>query len=87
MEIRIKTNKERLKQCGWEQPYGREATYRKGINGDKCLEVGYYNGHIVECDILINWGEWDFTNPSDDHVCLKDMEILLEELKKLEIEE
>jgi hypothetical protein len=75
MEIRIKTNESLLVSNGWEvmSKYSIYTTYIKRINDELLLVVQYDE---ARCKI---------THLDNIGVCLKDMEVALDELKKLEI--
>ena len=88
MDIRIKTNESILLSNGWMvmSKHYIYTTYRKRINSKLLLEVQYDE---VLCKIThLDSICVKFTSkPRDDvYVCLNDMEVALEELKKLEEE-
>lgn len=79
MEInKVKTNEELLEKYGWKKLYWNEPTYGKQINKDRYLEAIYKDGCISECDI------YDYGIPINSYD-LEDIETILEELKKLEV--
>lgn len=85
MQIRIKTNESLLVSNGWEvmSKYYIYTAYRKKVNNKLTLNVHY---NEVRCKIT-HLDCVSVKTRGDDCVCLKDMEVALEELKKLEIEE
>ena len=86
MEIKIKTNRALLLANGWEPTL--DTTYRKWV-GNFRLKVHYdhdgcdHNGYIWRLDV--DGIKFYANDPESKYVHLKDMPVILDELKKLEI--
>ena len=80
MEVRIKTNKERLKLCRWEKTEG--GVYQKQV-GNKLFKVGYKDGYICDCDMAVIGPNPQI--PDRCYIYLKDIRILLGELEVLKV--
>ena len=88
MEIIIPTNEFILLSNGWYKAnsYHYYATYKKWV-GNMLLEVEYDGINERTCDYSIMKCAFEDKTKDDIFIYLKDMEVALEELKKLEIEE
>lgn len=87
MEIRIKTNESLLLSNGWKvmSKYSVYTTYRKRINNKLLLDV-QYDGARCKITRLDDIGvKFALKRHDSAYVCLKDMEVALKELKKLEM--
>lgn len=82
MEIRIKTNESLLVSNGWAllSKFNNGATYRKWVTNALVVVVEYY---FNDKEKYI----WSYrvSNPYTDLLYLKDISIILDELKKLEV--